>query len=474
MSGSGAIFNTTRTMLRDHGERLADLQQTVASGVRLRRASDGPAEAFRLLGLRNQSHSLETYAGNLARVSDTLNVTSSVLSKMSETMTRVRELVTQGVSGTYSAENRQFIADEINSLTEQLVSLANTEHGGRHLFGGSETGSVPYATEYDGGRLVRVTYTGSRQDVMVPVAPGVSYSALLIGDEVFRSDEREAPQFLGRTGAAAGAGTGSVRGDVWLTLSHGSTTYLGASGVAPGTSSAVADTVLGNGHTLTIDAPGKTLRLDGGAEVTFSGTETDLLVANGDGDVVCVDVTSLDGGFVGSVNIQTTGTLSIDDGASQTAADFSNACVGVTDSATGRVLYVNCTGIERVGLEPVRNPGTYDLFGALLTVRDVMLNTRDVSQNEQTALLNQVFDAISEVTAGLTAAQARVGARLGVLATLGEGLDDLRAYTDDRAAALENADIVQVATELAREQNLYEMTLASASRLLQLSLFDYL
>jgi len=140
MSGWGTIFNTTRQMLQHHSERLAQLQETIASGARLRRASDGPTDTFRLLGLRTESHSLQTYGDNLARVSDSLDISSSVLSKMSETLTRVRELVTQGASGTYSVENRKPIANEINSLLEQLVSLANTKHGGRHLFGGSRTG----------------------------------------------------------------------------------------------------------------------------------------------------------------------------------------------------------------------------------------------------------------------------------------------------------------------------------------------
>ena len=185
-------------------------------------------------------------------------------------------------------------------------------------------------------------------------------------------------------------------------------------------------------------------------------------------------MTALDGGFVGTVNIQTTGSLSIDDGASQTATDFTNANLAVTDSVTGRVLYVDGTGIERTGLEPVRTPGTYDMFGALVTVRDMMLNTRNMPESKQLALLSEMVGSVIEVAQGLTVAETSVGARIGVLATLGENLDGIQAYTDEEAASLEDADIVQAVTELARQQTLYEMTLASASKLLQLSLFDYI
>ena len=474
MSGWGSVYNSTRTALRRHTQELARLQAMVSSGVRLRRASDAPADAFRLLGLRAESHSTQVYRENLARVNDSLDIASSVIQKMSETIARVRELVAQSASGTYSAGDRKPIAREINSLLEQLVSLANTKHGGQYLFAGSETGSVPYVAEYENGNIVRVTYAGSLQAMEVPVAPGVEYAGVFVGEEIFRSHTRQAPEFLGQTGAAAGAGTSSVRGDVWLTVSHSSTTYLGASGIAPGDSSAAGDTVLGNSHTLTIDAPTRTLRLDGGAEVTFSAGETDVMVAGADGAVVYVSVVALDGGFQGTVDIEAAGRLSIDDGASQTAIDFADANLAVTDSATGRVLYVDCTGVVRTGLDPVRVPGTYDLFGALVTIGDLMLNERDLPEDRQIALLTETNDALNEVAQGLMLAQTSAGAKIGVLATLDEGLENIKAHTDDEAAMLENADIIQVATQLARQQALYEMTLASASRLLGLSLFDYI
>ncbi len=53
----------------------------------------------------------------------------------------------------------------------------------------------------------------------------------MVGDEVFRSDDRQPPIFLGTTGAKAAAATSTVRGDVWLTVTHNATTYAGTTGV---------------------------------------------------------------------------------------------------------------------------------------------------------------------------------------------------------------------------------------------------
>ncbi len=474
MGGWGSIYMTTRLALREHTAELAELQQTAATGVRLRRASDAPAEAFRLLGLRTESKTLTTYTENIERISDSLEVASSVLTQMGDVVARARELLTQGTSGTYSAADRQPIAQEIDGLIESLLSFANTRHGGRYLFGGSSTRTAPYVAEYDGDRIVGVRYIGNTGTSEAPVAPGVDYPAAVVGDEIFRCNARQAPECLGNTGAAAGTGTSTVRGSVWLTATHTATTYLGASGIAPGASSDAGDTVLGNGHTLAIDAPNQTLRLDDGAEVAFTPGDTDVCVTGADGDRVYVDTSALGPAFQGTVGLQATGTLSIDDGAAATAIDFAETNLAVTDSETGRVLYVDATGLERTGLEPVRVPGTADVFSALITVRDLMRNTRDLPENEQLDYLREMVAPVSQVAEHISLGETTLGAGLGMLSSLGKGLEQQQAQAEDQAAMLENADLVQVATDLARRGTLYEMTLASASKLLSLSLFDYI
>lgn len=474
MSGWGSIYNNTRLMLSVHGRELARLQEAAASGLRVRRASDAPADAFRILGLRADGYAYETYSKNLAGVDDSLNMALSVMGQMSEGLTRVRELATQGLSGTYSPDNRVAVAGEIDAILQQTISLANTSHTGRYLFAGSSGSTRPFVARYVDGTIVGVDYAGSPQTLGVPVAPGVQYAGVLVGDDLFRNADRQTPEFLGSTGAAAGSGTASVRGDLWLTVGHEATTYGGASGIAPGDTAATGDTILGNGHSLVIDAPAGVLRLDDGPDVAFTGAETDLVLTNAAGDVVHVNVTGLGPAFQGTVAAQATGYLSLDEGASRVAIDFAQANLAVTDPATGRVLYVDCTGVARTGIEPVRVPGTYDVFGAIVTVRDILLNTRGLSEGRQTQLLTESIGALQEATTQLARAETSVGGQVGAMASLGTLLEDLQTFSADQAARLENADIVQVATELAQRQTLYEMTLAVSARLLRMSLLDYL
>ncbi len=56
-------------------------------------------------------------------------------------------------------------------------------------------------------------------------------------------------------------------------------------------------------HVLKVDAPKKTLQLDDGPEVSFTGNEYDLLVEAEDGTKLYVDVLNLDENFEGEVNV---------------------------------------------------------------------------------------------------------------------------------------------------------------------------
>jgi len=474
----GVIYNNTQTSISALSDALARLQEQASTGARIIRASDGPNDAYRILHLKQTSLNLANYTKNLDSVDANLEGASSALQQMSNSLIRVRELLTQAASQTYVGSNRTAMAEEINSLLEEIVSVANYQNLGRYVFGGSAVTAAPYVADRTDGRITAVRYQGSHDDLPVPVAPGVQCSGMLVGDEVFRNNDRHSPVFLGDTGAAAGTGTSTVRGDVWLTAVHSATAYDdggAGSGVAAGAGSPNGDTILGV-HTLTIDAGARTVRLDSGPAVTFTD-EANLKVTSGAGDMAYVDMSHYNGTFNGNITLTGTGTLSIDDGASTTAltaGSFSDPNVKVTDSRTGRILYVNAVGIARTGVEPIRVPGTYDLFGTVIEVRDLMRNTRDLSDNEQSVRLTAAVDSLTEVMSAVQNQLTAVGGRQGALASLRTSMDDMKTNADTEGAKIENADVVQIAMDLARTQTLYQMSLSIAGKLLSTSLLDFI
>jgi flagellar hook-associated protein 3 FlgL len=226
MSGTlNSIYNNTSYALYLHSIEMARLQEQTTTGSRINRPSDDPSSSYRVTILNSQERSLENYINNLSEALGTSEFSSTVIQNIQSTVTDAKVRLTQIIGGIYDEEARKRSAEGINDLLEQVVTLANTKHMGQYLFGGSNTTSAPYLVERTNGEITGITYQGSLENREIEVAPGIKSSAFYVGYDIFHSNDRSDPVFLGDTGAAAGSGTSSVKSDVWLTVTYDGSDY---------------------------------------------------------------------------------------------------------------------------------------------------------------------------------------------------------------------------------------------------------
>lgn len=270
MSGLlNSVYNNLTFALQLHSRALLGLQEQAATGSRINRPSDDPSDAYRVMGLNSQQRYLANFIANIETTTSAQLITAQVLQNISTTLTDTMVHLTQIVNGTYgegeggqSARNR--VATEINDVLEQMVASANTKYVDQYLFAGDNTAAVPYQVERDNGEITRITYQGTIDGRNIEVAPGVQSYITCAGDAIFSSNNRQTPVFYGATGAAAGSGTSSVKGDHWLTVTHDGSNYK--------------------------------LSIDGGATETTVPTIGDIsniAVTNAYGEVLYVDATNI-------------------------------------------------------------------------------------------------------------------------------------------------------------------------------------
>ncbi len=264
MSGAlNNIYNNVSYALQLHTDALANLQEQVSTGSRINRVSDDPTAAYRVLGLNTNEKFLENYIDNVSELISILELSSTILEDITSNFTETQVRTTQIINGIYDEAARKRTAKGINDILEQTVSLANTQHMDQYLFGGANTGSAPYTVERTDGKITRVTYQGSFENRDIEVAPGKESSTFYIGDNLFRSNDRSAPVFIGDTGSKAGTGTSSVHGGLWLTVTGSAGNY-----------------------NLSID--------DGLSTSNTDGTDTNLAVTDSrTGEVLYVDTTEI-------------------------------------------------------------------------------------------------------------------------------------------------------------------------------------
>jgi flagellar hook-associated protein 3 FlgL len=224
----GSVYNNVSFALHLQTEAMARLQEQTSTGSRINRASDDPSAAFKILGLNSHGRSLGNYMDNLSEVISTFELCSQIIEGdggIIPVLVEAKTALTQIASGVYSEEGRKRIAEEIDNILEQIVLLANTKHTGQYIFGGGDTASAPYVVERTNGKITSVTYQGSSEGRNVEVAPQVETSCSYVGDDIFRSNNRSIPVFVGDTGAKAGTGTSNICGDTWLTVIHDGSNY---------------------------------------------------------------------------------------------------------------------------------------------------------------------------------------------------------------------------------------------------------
>ena len=167
--------------------------------------------------------------------------------------------------------------------------------------------------------------------------------------------------------------------------------------------------------------------------------------------------------------------ISIDDGATfVTVPPGGDANQAVTDSRTGKILYVDTTGLNSTGVELVRVPGTYDVFGTLISLRDTLFNERGIPSSQVLSYVNQCVAAVEEVRNGLMQADVTTGSRIGFLDTLQRNLENMQFDTQDETTGLQEADIAQIAIDLSRREVLYQMSLSVAGKLMTTTLLDFI
>lgn len=166
--------------------------------------------------------------------------------------------------------------------------------------------------------------------------------------------------------------------------------------------------------------------------------------------------------------------LSIDGGLSTVTVTGAETNVPVVHSETGEVLYVDATAITRAGTEPVRTSGTYDMFNILINARDLLRNTAGLPQSEYITMMTETISSLQGVEEKLSQVFPIIGGRMQTLTSLRDTVDEMKMNTDEEISLLRDADVTQVAIDLARYQVLYEMSLNVAAKMFDLSLLDYL
>ena len=125
-------------------EQMAKIQEALATGKRINRASDDPTDYLRGRKIETIQRRIETYQRNIDHARNWLQHAESALNKMTDLLSSMYELGVQAASETTSTEDRQLIADRMEALRAEMLDFANGKFEGKYLFAGTATQTKPF------------------------------------------------------------------------------------------------------------------------------------------------------------------------------------------------------------------------------------------------------------------------------------------------------------------------------------------
>ncbi|WP_186645731.1 flagellar hook-associated protein FlgL [Fluviispira vulneris] len=124
-----------------------DVNETAASGRKLKRISDDPVGTIRVLRNRNRITNLDQFRKTLDFGRGYLSKTEDALSSIYNSLIRAKELAIQQSNSTYDDPSRKAVAAEIKQILNHVIILGNTSYSDKYVFGGFQTTQPPISPD---------------------------------------------------------------------------------------------------------------------------------------------------------------------------------------------------------------------------------------------------------------------------------------------------------------------------------------
>ncbi len=176
------MFNQNLTAMLSQQTELGKTQLQVATGKKILNPADDPVAAIAILNLQREFNLTKQYLSNANKAENKLVVEEGALNSSTDILQRVHELAIQALNDTNSQTERNVMAQEMEQLNKQLLSLANTrDSNGNYLFSGFKSDTQPYAS-------VGANYAGDSGQRNLQIGTGVLIETNDPGDQIFEAE----------------------------------------------------------------------------------------------------------------------------------------------------------------------------------------------------------------------------------------------------------------------------------------------
>jgi flagellar hook-associated protein 3 FlgL len=195
----------------------AQLSNQLSSGLGITDLASDPAAVGQSTLLSAAINQDDSYVQASGTVQSQLQVADSALGAVVSQLTSALSLAVEGSNGTENTTDQISVGNQLSSIRDQVLSLANTQYLGQYVFAGSDgsvqpftqnTSTTPPTTSYNGDTALQYTTTESGQKIQTNLPGSSVFTAP--GANVFGALNQIINDF------SSGAGSSTLQGDTSL------------------------------------------------------------------------------------------------------------------------------------------------------------------------------------------------------------------------------------------------------------------
>lgn len=138
------IFSQSLQYMNTALNDVTELNMMNATQKKINSPSDDPAGMGTIMSLSAYDQTLSGYIDNCDVSSEFLSLADESLVQVSENITAASELAEQAATETYTTEQLQMMAVEMESYLDSIYAIANTQMGSDSIFAGNDLNSNAY------------------------------------------------------------------------------------------------------------------------------------------------------------------------------------------------------------------------------------------------------------------------------------------------------------------------------------------
>ncbi len=405
-------------------DRLNDLRLQSATGKKLNTASDQPSAVRPVILNRSQISSSDRYIEVSKKALDRTDAMDSHFAEMEDLLVRAKEIGIAANNATVSQSDRALYANEVAQLKEELFSTANAQVNGQFLFAGFEDDAAPFTS--DPSSINSVAYQGDSRSMELEIGPGSRVDVNRSGTSLF----------LGMEDANGDGKLQPAGVDLFEMLTNLERSLRGQDGqVLDAAGNSLPASAYLNGDPAT-ETP---ILLDGGGlPVLDSGGNQIPLMHNGEPIRL-------------SQQLDTAGNP-------------------VFDIATGKPVYLHRDGTP-AAVDGAGDPIFLDAMGDPQSLLDAGGNPAQLTRVPTLDDLLTTLDEGAEQVRYQRSETGNIGRRLDL--AVGH-LEDIKLDLQESLSRYEEVDLLEVITEMTKQEQAMEAALSVTGRISQLSILDYL